>query len=60
MTEWIKISSWHIVRSSTNVEGSYLTLCGKAAWGSPQPGYLADEKTCESCLRVQAKRDAAT
>ena len=58
--EWIKIASWHIVASQTRVEGHYATLCNRVAAGLPQPGFLSDEKTCETCLRKQAKLDAAT
>jgi hypothetical protein len=54
MNEWIKIRSWHIIKTATRVPGRYVTLCGKSAYGQAQPDFLEGDKTCESCLRINA------
>jgi len=51
---YIRIRSWHIIRTWTRVPGRALTRCGKVATGEPSNDF-GDEKTCESCLRLNAK-----
>lgn len=53
---FVKIRSWHIPRI-TSRGGSIRTLCGQ--WiARPDPTvdvFPSDEKTCETCLRLNAK-----
>ena len=51
---YVRIRSWHIIRTWTRVPDVALTLCGKRAHG-PATDDFGDDKTCESCLRLQAK-----
>lgn len=53
--EWIKIRSWHIVRTPLRVPDRYKTLCGRSGGGPAKADYGA-ESTCESCLRINAKK----
>ena len=56
---WAKIISWHIVKFDSR-GGLHRTLCGR--WAPKMlgpneniyPDFPADEKTCESCLRIKA------
>jgi hypothetical protein len=52
---YIRIRSWHIIRTWTRVPGTALTLCGKRATGASADTF-GDDKSCESCLRLQAKQ----
>ncbi len=54
--EWVKIVSWHGVRTATRVPGSYVTLCGRRAHNDPV-NVLPEGKSCETCLRIYAKRE---
>ena len=51
---YVRIRSWHIIRTWTRVPNVALTLCGKRANG-PSSDDFGEEKTCESCLRLRAK-----
>lgn len=51
---YIKIVSWHVIRTWTRVPRVALTLCGRRAEGEAAAGF-GDEKSCESCLRIQAR-----
>jgi len=51
---WIKIRSWHIIRTWTRVPGRAITLCGRSATGPTSAGF-GDDKSCETCLRISAK-----
>lgn len=52
MSNWnyIKIRSWHIVRTPTRVPDTYVTVCGRTATGTTID-YLGEGRSCESCLR---------
>lgn len=52
--QWVAIDAWHIVREPDG-RGGYITLCGKPAEGPAEDTYPAEAKTCESCLRLNAK-----
>ena len=52
---YIKIRSWHVVRTFTRVPGRAITLCGKQAQGQTSTGLPMAEKSCETCLRIRAK-----
>lgn len=54
--DWLKIRSWHVVRTWTRVPGRGLSPCGRILEGDPLPMYPADEKTCEVCLRWAVKQ----
>lgn len=49
---WIKIRSWHAVKTATRAPGRYLTICGRGAEGTTLPERPGHEATCESCLRI--------
>lgn len=53
-TLWVKSStSWHIVSTVKDDVGT--TLCGRTFAGiKPQDHWNGNEKTCESCLRIDA------
>lgn len=51
---WCKIKSWHIIRTGA-LGGGWITLCGKVSGGDRQDAFPTDEKTCESCLRIDRK-----
>lgn len=56
--QWFKIRSWHIASSAVSRSSVPLSICGR--WGSLENGVVApvvenrpaNEKTCESCLRI--------
>lgn len=52
MWGWVKIRSWHRVRTATRMPDTYITWCGKQAKGETRESFLAYEKTCETCLRL--------
>jgi hypothetical protein len=54
---YIRIRSWHIIRTWTRVPNVAVTLCGRRASGEATEGF-GDEKTCEVCLRLFAKGSA--
>ena len=56
MGEYIKIVSWHVILTPTRVPNRYVTLCGRRATGHTSP-VLPAEKSCETCLRLEARRD---
>jgi len=55
MWGWVKIRSWHAVRTPTRAFDTYVTVCGKTAHGETLDVFPADEKSCETCLRIQAR-----
>lgn len=59
MSEFVKIRSWHIIRTWTRVPRRAVTLCGRRAEGESADTLPMDEKSCESCLRIAAKRSEA-
>ncbi len=52
---WVLIRSWHAVATPTRVPGRSRTLCGRNAFGTPVDELPAG-KSCESCLRIVARR----
>ncbi len=52
----VRIRSWHVVRYTSRT-GGVRTLCGQwiAPPVTPEASFPYGEKTCESCLRLQAK-----
>lgn len=57
MTEglYVRIKSYHILRTWTRVPGRFITLCGRQGNGDAELTF-GDDRTCESCLRIAAKR----
>lgn len=56
--KYVKMTSWHIIRTFTR-GNQILTLCGKrrmADEGREADAFDSEEKTCESCFRIAAKR----
>jgi hypothetical protein len=53
MERYVKIRSWHIIRTFTRVPGGAITLCGKRTQGAPMSQVLPlVDKSCETCLRL--------
>lgn len=52
---FIKIRSWHVIRTWTRVPGRAITLCGRTATGESADSF-GNERSCETCLRIQAKQ----
>jgi hypothetical protein len=53
--EWFKIRSWHALRLTRSIEPR--SLCGRigtrdAEWSNTLPS----EKSCETCLRIVARK----
>lgn len=51
---WIRIVSWHAVRTPTRVPRRYVTRCGRSADGTTFD-QRPDGKSCETCLRIVTK-----
>ena len=62
-TEWVRIVSWHVLRTYTRTGGS-ITNCGRGVtqartvetYSTDLP---AKGRTCETCLRIQARNAGA-
>lgn len=55
--DYIKIKSWHIIKTPTRMFDTYITRCGLKAVGNTANDLPLGEKSCESCFRYTA-RDA--
>lgn len=56
--DWVRIRSWHIVRTPTRMFDTYRTRCGRTVVTKDvRSEFPQDEKSCESCLRIQARDD---
>lgn len=55
--KYVKLASWHIV-SGYSRSSRALTLCGRAADDGvlTMREFPADERTCESCFRIAARK----
>ena len=51
---YVKIRSWHILKTWTRVPNRFITLCGRGGYGESADSF-GDEKSCETCLRINAK-----
>lgn len=50
---WVRLKSWHLMSSY----GPERTYCGRTGpFNATRDALPMDEKSCESCLRVQAHR----
>lgn len=52
---YVQIRSWHVLSTWTRVPNVFVTLCGRRGSGDSALSF-GDDKTCESCLRIAAKR----
>lgn len=53
--EWVKFNSWHAVRLTRSLRAR--TMCGRVAKiGAETSSTLPADKSCESCLRIVARR----
>lgn len=61
MNEYIRMRSWHLIRTWTRVPGRAITLCGRTVQNRETANTLPmDEKSCETCLRMaEFQRDDA-
>lgn len=57
---YVKIRSWHIVRTPTRAFDTYITLCNRTVTTTETANDFGDERTCETCFRKNAKMNAAT
>jgi len=51
--QWVKIRSWHAIRQTRDLRTH--TLCGRISAGEIRDE-LPAEKSCETCLRIVARR----
>jgi hypothetical protein len=57
---WVRIRSWHAVRSTRSIVDITWTLCGRQIGGATVVDDLPmDAKSCESCLRILARNAEA-
>jgi hypothetical protein len=55
--QWVKIRAWHAVRPDRSIPDWNLTYCGRAVGNlDPHLDRLPGEKSCESCLRIIARK----
>jgi hypothetical protein len=52
MWGWVKVASWHRIRSTIRLPNTYETFCGLTATGEPRDTFVSYEKTCETCMRL--------
>ena len=55
MWGWVKIRSWHIILTPTRAFDTYVTLCERRAHGDRVDIFPAGDKTCETCMRKEAR-----
>jgi hypothetical protein len=53
---WVRIRSWHVVKTPTRVPNRYVTRCGRSAFGPDLDERPGNEATCETCLRLAGPR----
>lgn len=49
--------SWHVVRTPTRMFDTYITLCGRTITTRDTMNELPQARSCETCLRIEARRD---
>jgi hypothetical protein len=55
-TQWFQIRSWHAVLTPTRVPNTYLAVCGKRGKGPIVDALPLEDKSCENCLRLIARK----
>ena len=69
MNGYVRIRSWHVIKTWTRVPGRALTLCGRQVdtlvetphggeGHATAPGLPLGDKSCESCLRLAQQAPA--
>lgn len=53
---YVRIRSWHLVRTPTRMFDTYITLCGRMVTTTDTRHELPAERSCETCLRIQTRR----
>lgn len=53
---WFQIRSWHVVRLFSDRVGRTYALCGRLKLNAVIVDTLPAEKSCETCLRLLARR----
>jgi hypothetical protein len=56
VSEYVKVRSWHILRTYTRVPEMAVTLCGRLVRATETRAELPAERSCESCLRIATRR----
>jgi len=56
-TQWVKLRAWHALLPYDHHGPA--TFCGRDAEGREVRDELPAEKSCESCLRILARRQDA-
>jgi hypothetical protein len=54
--QWFRIRSWHAVRLFSDRVGHTYAYCGKKQLDAEIVDTLPTEKSCESCLRILARK----
>jgi hypothetical protein len=54
--QWVRIRSWHLFGTWTRMPGVLITLCGRRADSPEMRDTLPEGKSCESCLRIHARK----
>jgi len=54
--QWFRIRSWHAVKLLSDRVGHTYALCGKQQSDAEIVDTLPSGKSCESCLRILARR----
>ena len=56
-TQWVRIASWHAIRTWSRMPGRAITLCGRQSRdGEETSDTLPSERSCETCLRIVARK----
>lgn len=54
---WVRIRSWHAVRTPTRAVDTYITRCGRTVQTQETSDTLPEGKSCETCLRIVAREN---
>lgn len=54
---YVRIRSWHVVLTPTRMFDTYRTLCGRTVVTKDTRDELPAERSCESCLRINERRN---
>lgn len=49
---YVKVQSWHLLKTWSRSPGVAITLCGRRADDPETRETLSAERSCESCLRI--------
>lgn len=54
--EWVRIRSWHAIRTHTRVPGGVVTVCGRNVVDARMSDVLPAGRSCETCLRIVTRK----